>query len=146
VIWAVLVLLGVPIWLCALAILALVLRNRALRKRAGDLPVRVLRPGKTRWTRGHAVWVSDVFAWRGSPASWQEELAQIVTVTVRNPEPAEHKPLHRLGDAPVVAVLSTADSRTLRVAASGKHRLMLPGPFGAKSDPPAPVPLGSSGD
>jgi hypothetical protein len=146
VIWAVLVMVGVPLWLCAVAILALVLRNRGLRKRQGDLPVRVLRPGKTHWTRGHAVWVSDVFAWRGSPASWNEELAQVVTVTVRAPEASERKPLHRLGDDLVVAVLSTGEGRTLRVAAAGKSRLMLPGPFGATADLPVPVPHGRSGD
>jgi hypothetical protein len=34
----------------------------------------ILVAGKRRWTRGHAIWVSDVFAWRGSPAAWNEEL------------------------------------------------------------------------
>ena len=43
-IWAILVLVGVPIWLCALGITALVFRARALRKRPGNIPVRVLRP------------------------------------------------------------------------------------------------------
>lgn len=57
-IWAILALLGVPLWLCALAILALLYRNRSLRQGHGDIPVRVQRAGKTRWTRGHAVWVS----------------------------------------------------------------------------------------
>jgi hypothetical protein len=62
VIWAILVLLGVPLWLCALGILAIFASNRKQRKRPGDIPVRVRRPGKERWTRGHAIWVSDVFA------------------------------------------------------------------------------------
>jgi hypothetical protein len=131
VIWAVLAILGVPLWLCALAILTLVLRNRRLRKRHGNLPVRVLRPGRTRWSRGHAVWVSDVFAWRGSPAAWSEDLVQVVGAIVREPEPAERKGLHRLGEGPVVAVLSTAEGSTLRVAAAGEHRQALPGPLGA---------------
>ena len=72
-VWAFLAWVGVPLWLCALGIFALVYRNRALRRRHGNIPVRVLRPGKTRWTRGHAVWVKDVFAWRGSPAAWNED-------------------------------------------------------------------------
>ena len=46
-IWLILAVLGVPLWLCAVAVLAPVLRNRSLRQRPGDLPVRVLRPGKT---------------------------------------------------------------------------------------------------
>ena len=80
-IWALLVLLGVPLWLCALGILAMVLRNRSLRKRYGDIPARVRHPGKKRWTRGHAIWVADVFAWRGSPAAWNEELRTMVELT-----------------------------------------------------------------
>ena len=51
-IWAILAILGVPLWFCALAILIFVFRNRSLRRRLGDVPVRVLRPGKQRWTRG----------------------------------------------------------------------------------------------
>jgi hypothetical protein len=47
-IWAILALLGVPLWLCALGIWALLHRNKSLRQRHGDIPVRVLRAGKTR--------------------------------------------------------------------------------------------------
>ena len=82
-IWAILALLGVPLWLCAVGILALVYRNKSLRQRHGDIPVRVQRAGKTRWTRGHAVWVSDVFAWRGSPAAWSEDLFQVTAARGR---------------------------------------------------------------
>jgi hypothetical protein len=82
-IWAILAFLGVPLWLCAAGILVVVLNNRRLRKRHGDIPVRVMRPGKQRWTRGHALWVSDVFAWRGSPAAWNEDLEQIITGSER---------------------------------------------------------------
>src|SRR6476661_1942954 len=105
-IWAILLLLGVPLWLCAMGILALVYRNKSLRQRHGDIPVRVLRAGKTCWTRGHAVWVSDVFAWRGSPAAWNEDLFRVTAASVGALEPAELKKLHRLGDLPAVATLS----------------------------------------
>lgn len=128
-IWAILAMVGVPLWLCALGILALVFRNRALRHRYGDIPVRVLRPGKTRWVRGHAVWVSDVFAWRGSPAAWREDLAHVVSGTVRVAESADQKALHGLGDNAVVAALTTGDGRLLRVAAASECRTALMGPF-----------------
>ncbi|MGZ6057126.1 MAG: hypothetical protein ACXWOV_16330, partial [Isosphaeraceae bacterium] len=52
--------MGVPLWLCALGIFVILFNNRKLRKRHGDMPVRVRRTGKERWVRGHAVWVSDV--------------------------------------------------------------------------------------
>ena len=80
-IWATLAAIG----LCALAILALVRRNRALRARPGNVPVRVHRPGKRRWARGHAVWVHDVFAVRSSPAAWKEELIWVSEVSLRAP-------------------------------------------------------------
>ncbi len=88
-IWALLAFVGVPLWLCALGIFALVYRNRALRSRHGNIPVRVLRPGKTHWIRGHAVWVSDVFAWRGSPAAWNEYLELILGAQVGDATPED---------------------------------------------------------
>ncbi|MCY1158382.1 MAG: hypothetical protein MOP51_1406 [Citricoccus sp.] len=53
-IWALLVFMGVPSWFCALGVFTVVYRNRVLRKRRGDIPVRVLKPDTTRWVRGHA--------------------------------------------------------------------------------------------
>ena len=134
-IWAILALLGVPLWLCAMGILALVFRNRGLRKRHGDIPVRVLRPGKKRWMRGHGLWVSDVFTWRGSPAAWNEGLTQVVSVRVRSAQPTELKTLHGLGDQPAVAALTTAGG-VLNVAAAAQHRSDLLGPFVATADRP----------
>jgi hypothetical protein len=73
-IWAILAAMGVPLWLCAVGILTLLLRNRALRNRAGNVPVRVRPAGKKRWSPGHGVWIHDVFAFRGLPAAWREAL------------------------------------------------------------------------
>ena len=128
-IWALLAFVGVPLWLCALGIVALLYRNRTLRGRHGDLPVRVLKPGKTRWTRGHAIWVSDVFAWRGSPAAWNEYLERIVEAKLDDATPEERKHLHRLGGSPAVATLTTMDGPVLRVATAAEHSSGLLGPF-----------------
>ena len=35
------------------------------------IPSGILHPGKKRRTRGRGIWVSDVFAFRGSPAGWR---------------------------------------------------------------------------
>jgi hypothetical protein len=129
-VWAILALFGVPLWLCAIGIGVLVFRNRALRKRPGNVPVRVLRPGKKRWTRGHAVWVSDVFAWRASPASWMEGLAQVTDASLHESvAPETMKKLHRLGDSPSVASLTLDDGTTIDVAARQENRSALLGPF-----------------
>jgi hypothetical protein len=137
-IWAILAMVGVPLWLCAVGIFVLVYRNRQLRKRHGDIPVRVLRPGKTRWVRGHALWISDVFAWRGSPAGWNEGLFHAVAATVGSAEPGERKALRHLGDSPAVVALTADDGRLLRVAADSEHRAALMGPFSSRSQPMNP--------
>jgi hypothetical protein len=134
-IWALLAFIGVPLWLCALGILALVYRNRDLRKRHGDISVRVLRPGKSRWTRGHAVWVSDVFAWRGSPAAWNEYLELVRSASVRPATQEERKKLRGLGDGAVVAMLTTDGGVVLQVAAAAEHRNDLLGSLVGTSDP-----------
>lgn len=128
-IWAILALLGVPLWFCALGIGVLVFRSRTLSRRPGNIPVRVLRSGKTRWTRGHGVWVSDVFAWRGSPAAWTEALVPVESAQLRPATATEHKPLRRLGDDPAVAVLTSPDGETLTVATATEHQKALQGPF-----------------
>ena len=133
-IWAILVLLGVPLWLIALALLGLFFRNRGLRNRLGDIPVRVRRPGKKRWTRGHAVWVSDVFAWRGSPAAWSEDVVQVDSVFLHAPDAEQRKKLHRLGDDLVVASFSLKGGSFIDVATREEHQAALLGPFGDSTD------------
>lgn len=128
-IWAILIFLGVPLWLCVLGILILVRNNSSLRKRPGNVPVRVKPPGKTRWVPGHAVWVHDVLAFRASPAAWKELLVWATGAVAREATTDEAKKLHRLGDDHVVAVLSTAGAGTIEIAARAEHRDALLGPF-----------------
>ena len=128
-IWAILAVLGVPLWLIAIALLMMFFRNRKLRKRPGNIPVKVLRPGKKRWTSGHGLWVSDVFAWRGSPAAWSEDLFQVEDASLRIADEEEQKKLHRLGDDPAVASLTLADGTGLNVATRHENRSALTGPF-----------------
>lgn len=127
-IWAILLFLGVPLWLCAAGILTLVARNRSLRSRPGNATVRVLRPGKKRWTRANALWVSDVFAWRASPAAWSEDLRQVREVTTRIATSEEAERLHGLGNDVVVARMAFADGGSLDVAAATRDRSALLGP------------------
>ena len=96
---------------------------------AGGTVALVRRPGKKRWTRGHAIWVSDVFAWRGSPAAWNEELLWVSDLTRRAADPEERKKLHRLGDEPAIATLVAADGETVEVAAVPEQASALLGPF-----------------
>ncbi len=126
-VWVILAALGVPLWLIAIALLNLTFRNRTLRKRPGNLPVRVRTSGK-RWKRGHAVWVHDVFAFRGSPAAWTEVLEHVHGATARPATAAEDHKLRGL-DEPIIATFSTVDGRTVEAAVSRRDRLDLLAPF-----------------
>ena len=131
-IWAVLAFVGVPLWLCALGIAAVVFRNRGLRSRHCDMAVRVQRPGKTRWTRAHAVWVGPVFAWRGSPAAWAEELDLVVGAELDELSSEDRRSLHRLDEVAVVRLVCD-DGRAVRVATTAADVSSLLGPFGAEA-------------
>ena len=129
-IWALLAAVGVPLWLCALGILGLVFGNRALRKRPGNMSVRVRRPGRKRWTRGNGLWVSDVFVWRASPASWNEGLEQVKDAAVHEHVDSQTaKKLHGLGDSPIVASITLVDGGVIDVATRPEHHSALMGPF-----------------
>ena len=133
-VWAILAVLGVPLWLCALGILVLVLRNSSLRKRRGDVSVRMRTASGKRWHRGHAVWVHNVFVFRGSPAAWKEQLLWVTTLSTRAAEPEQPrgpKGVHRLGDDPMIASLVTDDGNIVEFAASEVDRALLEGPFAA---------------
>jgi hypothetical protein len=135
-IWAILALVGVPLWLCALGISVLVFRTRALKGRPGNMAVRVRRPGRSRWTRANAIWVSDVFVWRASPAAWAEDVRQVNAVSTRAATPDEHAKLRRLGDEIAVVTLTYADGATLDVAASPDAGTLILGPFAGRTAPP----------
>ena len=128
-IWAALIALGVPLWLCALGILTLVFRNRSLRKRPGNVPCKFRPTDKKRWSSGHGVWVSDVFAWGGSTAPWKSQLAWTADVATHPANGEERKKLRRLGDSPLIASLALAEGGTVEVAAKPEHRAGLLGPF-----------------
>lgn len=147
-VWALLLFLGVPLWLCAAGITITVLKNRGLRKRPGDIPARVKQPGKTRWARGHALWVSDVFAWRASPASWNESLTHVTNVALRAPSEEEQHTLRRLGAGFLIATLSDANGEKLEVATAPERKAALVGPFvtAAVSNTTADTPQGRVAD
>ena len=130
-VWAILFVLGIPLWFIAIGITVTVARNHKLRARAGNFPARVRRPGRTRWTRGNAIWISDVFVFRGSPAAWSEDLAQAVSVTPRDPSDEERHKLRRLSDRPQIATLALAGGETYELATAAEHQVALRGPFGS---------------
>ena len=131
-IWALLAFVGVPLWLCAAGIFMLLYRNRGLRHRPGNVPVRRHLPGKRRWSRGHGVWVSDVFAFRGSPAAWQESLLDAKGVTRRTPTEDETKKLRRLAEPTVVTIVDGRHGM-VEFATTANAESTLLGPFASQT-------------
>src|SRR5436305_11370082 len=134
-IWAILAALGVPLWLCGGAIVTLLVRNRALRQRPGNVPVRIRRTGKKRWRPGHAVWIHDGFVFRALPAACDEALLWAVDAPARPATAKERKKLHRIGDEPVVATLTLVEGETIDVAARSEDWECLLGPFSGSAHP-----------
>jgi hypothetical protein len=79
--------------------------------------------------RGHAVGVSDVFAWRGSPAAWSEDRFQVTDARVGALEPVELKKLHRMGEHPAVVTLIPTNGDPVRVAVASEHSQAVLGPY-----------------
>ena len=134
-IWAILLLIGFPLWLIGLGVTGLVVRNRALRHRPGNVPVRLRTHENERWHPGHGVWVHDVFAFRGSPAGWKEALVWAAGAASRPATAAEKKKLHRIGDDPVVVTLALHPRGTIQLAARAEHAAALVAPFADQISP-----------
>ena len=111
-----------------MAISILLFRNRALRKRPGNVPMRVRPHSNQRWSPGHGVWIHDVFVVRGIPAAWKEALVWATAAEVRVADDEERKRLHRIGDAPIIVTLSLVDGGTIELAARAEHEGDLLGP------------------
>jgi hypothetical protein len=134
-IWAILFALGVPLWLIVVGIGTMVFRNRSIRRRPGNISVRLRRAGKKRWKRGHAVWVHDVFAFRGSPAAWEEELSWISGVEQRTATKQEQHQLRMVEDVVVATFTSADDGAVFEVATIAANLVALLGPSAPSLDP-----------
>jgi hypothetical protein len=88
-----------------------------------------------RWRPGHAIWIHDVFVFRGSPAAWDESLLWVTDLDVHEADAEQRQTLRRVGDGPVVATMTIDDGATIEIAARAEHRDRLLGPFRE----PAPI-------
>jgi hypothetical protein len=133
-IWAILVMIGVPLWLCAMAIAVLIRRHSLLKKRPGNVTMRWREAGSKRWTLGNAVWVHDVIAFRARPAAWTERLEWVTTARVRPPSDTEVPKLKRLGDSPVIVELQLADGSVAKVGLAAIDLATVLDPLGISSE------------
>jgi hypothetical protein len=109
---------------------AIAARNRSLRARPGNVRVRARFEPSGAWIPGHAVWVDDVFAFRRSPAAWEEVLLVVTNASVWPATDEERGQLARMGPAPVVATFTLASGGSVAFAARAEDRPRLLGPYG----------------
>jgi hypothetical protein len=113
------------------AIALVVVRNRRMRRRPGNVPVRLWRQEDDRWVPGHGVWANDVLAVRAAPAAWGEALLWIVDAKPHRVTDEDLKKLHRIGERPVAFEFELACGGSVRMAARHEHEEALLGPFSA---------------
>jgi hypothetical protein len=117
-----------------MGLLGLVMRYRTVRRRHGNIPVRMRRAGKKRWSRGHAVWVHDVLAFRASPAAWYESLLWVTDIYERAPTSEDRRRLRRLGKDMAVGTLRLNDGTLAQVAARRQYAPALFGDVATSQD------------
>jgi hypothetical protein len=104
-----------------MGLLGLIMRYRTVLRRDGNIPVHMRQAGKKKWSRGHAVWVHDVLAFRASPAAWSESLFWVADIQQRQPTSEERRRLHRLGDDMAVGTFRLTDGVSVDVATRREH-------------------------
>jgi hypothetical protein len=134
-IWALLAILGVPIWLVLGALAGALLSRRAVKTIPGTMRARfrVLSgsaPGlKERWPRssGYAVWVHDILVVHVGLALVRTRLLPVSTTgeIERRSQPE----LKRLGGEQAVLGLVLEDGSNIELAVAITDRSALPGPF-----------------
>jgi hypothetical protein len=114
-IWALLALLGIPIWFIAIILVA-VLRNRRRVRSRPDV-FRFVDATDEGWRRtvGYARWVSDVLIVHTGPALVGTDAQQVTDVTI---EGETIEPIKKLGGDAVQVTWNFAASGPRRVAVS----------------------------
>ena len=116
-IWATLVLLGIPIWLIAVVLIA-AFRNRNKVRANTDIFGYKLKAGDG-WKRkkGYARWVSDVLIYHAGIALIRTDAFQISATQVLG---AAAPPANGLGEAPSCIEVTYADGETATFAVSAQ--------------------------
>lgn len=125
-IWALLALLGIPLWFIAVALLT-VIRNRRQVRSSPDVFAYVAGTD-TGWSRrpGYARWVSDVLLVHRGPALIRTEARQ-VTAGVATGRPKDQP--RKLGGSATALEFTFADRSTLRIAVDDPMVPTALGPF-----------------
>lgn len=104
-------------------------RNRALRRRPSNVRAFMRQTDGERWLPGHGVWVNDVFAFRRSPAGWNETILWVTSASARTATEEELSRLRRIEGHPAIATFMLASGGSVAFACHAEDRAELLGPF-----------------
>lgn len=115
--------------LVAVALFVTLGRSRALRRRPSNVRAFMRHPDRERWLPGHGIWVNDVFAFRRSPAGWNETILWVTSASARRATEEERARLGRMDGDPAIATFMLASGGSATFASRAEDRAELLGPF-----------------
>jgi hypothetical protein len=135
-IWAILAIVGIPIWLLLGALVGAFASRRHFQRSPGVFALRMREvSAEQKWGRKvHGRWIHDVLLVNKGIAQ-----ARTVPIAVERivsaPEPADASAIKGLGDQPVSFVVALDDGPRMEIATSADLALVAMSPFDVTSDP-----------
>jgi hypothetical protein len=136
-IWAILAILGIPIWLLLGALAGAFASRRHFQRSPGvfALRMREVSAEKQKWGgKASARWIHDVLLVNKGIAQ-ARTVPIAVESLVSGPEPADASTIKGLGDQPVAFVVAIDDGPRLEIATATELALVATSPFDVMSDP-----------
>jgi hypothetical protein len=131
---ALLAVLGVDLIVIVVVLVLVISRKRWVKRQPGAFhgAIRVadgeLEGLGVKWKRGYGRWVRDVLVWTKAPLLFRNQF--VLGDRLAGERAARPGEVKRVGDDPAVIELG-AGAALVEVAASGEHRDLLRGPYGA---------------
>ena len=129
---ALLIVLGVNLWIVAAVVVTIVGRRRWLKRQPGEFAgaIRVSSGAvdglSPKWKKGSGRWVRDVLVWSKAPFMYRDELVAVDRFAGEHHAQAHE--VRRLGDEPMVFEFAV-DGAKIEVAAKPEHRGLVTRPL-----------------
>jgi hypothetical protein len=139
---ALLIFVGIPLWLIAIALLLVLRQRRRVAKRPGTFDAKIRATSGTvegtgaKWSSGTAWWVSNVLVLAGGPARTRYTLLPVSRAMPEAIHPARPEEVKRMGDAPAIVPFLLDPSGAIEVAVRSGDVDRALGPFVDKASAP----------
>jgi len=117
-IWAILALLGIPIWFIAVILIAAFRNRNTVRSNPNEFEYKLKKGDGWRRKKGYARWVSDVLIFHAGIALIRSEAIHVDDVEILN---TMQLPPKGLGDNPTGLLVKYVDGETATIAVSEQN-------------------------